>query len=601
MVVVQELCARLDGLPLAIELAAARIRVLAPAAMLARLGERLTLLSGGPTDAPPRQRTLRDTIAWSYELLPPDQQRALCHLAVFAGSFSLDAAQAILGDNISALDLLDTLINNSLVAPYERGDNIPSFCMLETIREFALEQLARSDELEPTRRAHAEFYLSLSERIEPQLSGDEQQQWLDHLDEQHNNLRAALQWSVERSAPIAVRLSGALQPFWYARSYLREGLSWLEAALAAGNDTPSRERLKVLRGAALFATALSQLAQAERYCRQALDLARQLGDDAAVAAVLQPLAVGLAWRGRYTEAQASIAESVALSQSSGDLISTAIAQAYQGHISFFAGEYEAARQPLYDAYATLQMHHHIWGMAFASYGAGLVELMLGNLVAARVQLTTALDLDRSIGNRRGMIRSLWGLGRLAHREGDIATASTQVAQSLALAHELGDAWSVGMAIEELASLLVDTGRAEEAARLLGLAEAQRVSLGTPLPVPIAAQHTHSLQALRQRLGSQKVSALAADGRGLTMEAVLLLASVSAAPPPATAPSLAEALTVRETDVLRLLAQGLTDQQIAQALIISPRTVHSHLTAIYGKLQVNNRSAATRWALERGIG
>ncbi|HEX5691824.1 MAG TPA: response regulator transcription factor, partial [Roseiflexaceae bacterium] len=340
--------------------------------------------------------------------------------------------------------------------------------------------------------------------------------------------------------------------------------------------------------------------QAERYCRQALELARQLEDNAAVAAVLQPLAVGLAWRGRYAEAQASIAESVALSHSGGDPISTAIAHAYQGHISFFAGDYEAARKPLHDACATLQIHHHIWGMAFASYGAGLVELMLRNLTAARIQLATALDLDRSIGNRRGMIRSLWGLGHLAHLEGDMAAAGAQLAQSLALAHELGDAWSVGMAIEELASLLIDSGRAEEAARLLGLAEALRVSLGTPLPVPIAAQHTRSRQALRQRLGSQKLAALEADGRGLTVEAVLQLGSVSATWLPAAASSVAEALTVRETDVLRLLAQGLTDQQIAQALVISPRTVHSHLTAIYGKLQVNNRSAATRWALEHGI-
>jgi predicted ATPase/DNA-binding NarL/FixJ family response regulator len=598
--VIQELCARLDGLPLAIELAAARIRLLTPQTMLDRLSERFTLLTGGSADAPVRQRSLRDAIAWSYDLLSADEQRALCRLAVFAGGFSLDAVQAALGAGAAALDLVDALINNSLLTPRERIESTASFTLLETIREFALEQLAQSGELESARRAHAEFFLGLVEQIEPHLSGDDQRRWLDRLDDELNNLRAALQWAITYAAPIAVRLSGALQRFWYARSYLREGIGWLEAALDAEGMAPDVERLKALRGAALLATALARLDEAEGHCREALALARRIGDDAAASAVLQPLAVILSWRGRYAEARTTIAESVALSRRDDDPVSAAIARAYQGHISFFAADYEAARLALREAREALHACHHAWGLAFASYGAGLVELMTGNIARAQALLATALELDRSMGNRRGMIRSLWGLGTIARLQGNAATASTRLAQSLTLAHELGDAWSVGMALEAVASLLIDTGRPEEAARTFGLAAALREALGTPLIAAIATQHERSIQELRRLLGWQALAALLDEGRSLTVERVLQSIDDMPARPRVPAAPLDDRLTARETEVLRLLAHGSTDQQIAQALVISPRTVHTHLTAIYGKLGVKNRSAATRWAIEHGI-
>jgi predicted ATPase/DNA-binding NarL/FixJ family response regulator len=597
---IQELCTRLDGLPLALELAAARIRLLTPQTMLARLSERFTLLTGGPADAPVRQRSLRDAIAWSYELLSADEQHALCRLAVFAGGFSLDAAQAVLGDGAAALDLVGALIDNSLLVPSERVDSTASFVLLETIREFALEHLARSGELELARRAHAEFFLSLVEQIEPYLSGDDQRRWLDRLDDQLNNLRAALQWAIASAAPIAVRLSGALQRFWYARSYLREGLGWLEAALAADQLAPGVERLKALHGAALLATALTRLDEAERQCREALALARQIGDDAAASAVLQPLAVILSWRGRYAEARTTIAESVALSQRGNDPVNVGIARAYQGHVAFFAGDYEAARTPLREAREMLHARHNTWGLAFASYGAGLVELMAGNIADAQALLVAALELDRSIGNRRGMIRSLWGVGVAARLRRDFTAARARLTESLELAHELGDAWSVGMALEAVGSLLTDMGRQEEAARTFGLAAALREVLGTPLIAAIITQHERSVRELRRLLGSQALTTLMDEGQGLTVEEVVQSIEDLPTRLRATVSQLEQPLTARETEVLRLLTHGSTDQQIAQALVISPRTVHTHLAAIYGKLGVKNRSAATRWALEHGI-
>jgi predicted ATPase/DNA-binding CsgD family transcriptional regulator len=598
--VIQELCARLDGLPLAIELAAARIRLLTPQTMLVRLSEQFTLLAGGPGDAPLRQRSLRETIIWSFDLLRADEQRALCRLAVFTGAFTLEAAQAVLEAGAAVLELLDALINTSLLARHQRADNSTSFIMLETIRQFGLQQLAQSGELDSARHAHAEFFLGFVEQIEPRLSGNEQRQWLDLLDDEHNNLRAALQWAITQATPIAVRLSGALQRFWFARSYLREGIGWLEAALDAAGTAPAVDRLRALRGAALLAAALARLDAAEQHCRAALVLAQQIGDAPAAASVLQPLAVILAWRGRHAEARTTIAESVALSQGGDDPVSAAIARAYQGHIAFFAGDFATARPALREARETLQAHQHAWGLAFASYGAGLAELMIGKITQAQALLAAALELDHSIGNRRGMIRSLWGLGTAARLQGNSATAGAELARSLALAHELDDTWSVGMALEAIASLLIDTGRAVDAARALGLAAALREALGAPLIAAIAPEHERVVQELERRLGSQALAALLDEGRNATVERVLqVIEAAPALPGPSPAP-LPERLTARETEVLRLLTRGLTDQQIAKTLVISPRTVHTHLVAIYGKLGVKNRSAATRWALEHGI-
>jgi DNA-binding NarL/FixJ family response regulator len=281
-------------------------------------------------------------------------------------------------------------------------------------------------------------------------------------------------------------------------------------------------------------------------------------------------------------------------------VSAAIARAYQGHIAFFAGDFAAARQALREARETLQAHQHVWGLAFASYGAGLAELMMGKITQAQTLLMAALELDRSIGNRRGMIRSLWGLGTAARLQGNSATAGAELAQSLALAHELGDTWSVGMALEAVASLLIDTGRADDAARALGLAAALREALGAPLIAAITPEHKRVVQELERWLGSQALAALLDEGRNATVERMLqVIEAAPALPGPSPAP-LPERLTARETEVLRLLTRGLTDQQIAQTLVISPRTVHTHLVAIYGKLGVKNRSAATRWALEHGI-
>jgi predicted ATPase/DNA-binding CsgD family transcriptional regulator len=608
---VHELCAWLDRLPLAVELAAARIRLLSPQAMRTRLHARLDLLTGGARDAPARHRTLRATIAWSYDLLPPDVQRALRRLAVFVGGFSLEAADALLRHADAAgaaqpvqpqtLLLLEALLEQSLIQRHERADDPPRYTMLETIREFAWEQLEVPAERDAAQHAHARHILVLAEQAALELAGEAEQRWLDRLDQEHPNVRTALRWSLEADPSLALRLSSALWRFWYTRSYLQEGLTWLERALASTprDAASAAARLRALYAAGLFSTAVTRLDDAERYCEQALELARQSGDTPMAAAVLQPLAVVLAWRGCYADARRQSVESVALSAGQGAL-AEALARAYHGHICFFAGELAEARASFAAALPVIDAHERVWGRAFARYGAGLVELLAGDSSGARHLLEAALELDQRIGNRRGMIRSLYGLGQVARLARDATTAGKRLHASLTLAHELGDAWSTCRCVEAYASLLIMAGHSLDAARLLGLAERLRNDTGAPLPASLLAWYTHDTRALHQALGAPALAAAWQAGSDMSIEQVLELMEAPPTAPPAPAAALPEPLTLREVEVLRLLARGLTDQQIAQALTISPRTVHSHLNAIYGKLGVGNRSTATRWAIEHGL-
>ena len=286
---VAAICLRLDGLPLAIELAAARVRVLPPGQLLARLDRRLKILTGGNRDLPARQQTLRAAIEWSHELLDPDEQSLFAHLAVFAGGCTLEAAEAVCGAHggheIDVLDGLDSLSQKSLLRPEEGSEGWTRFTMLETIREYALERLDASGEADSLRQAHARFFLDLAEAAEPQLTGPDQVLWLDRLGTEHDNLRAALGW-LERSSEREpwLRLSGALWRFWWVRGHMTEGRGWLARALAETDGLPPAVRAKSLSGAGILAESQGDYVQAKALHEESLALARQSGDRFAIAA-----------------------------------------------------------------------------------------------------------------------------------------------------------------------------------------------------------------------------------------------------------------------------------------------------------------------------
>jgi len=435
---VAEICVRLDGLPLAIELAAARLKLLPPQAMLARLGHRLELLRGGARDMPERHQTLRQAIAWSYDLLEASEQTLFRRLAVFARGCTLEAAEAVCqavddraagpGQSLDVLDGVASLVDKSLLRQQEQTSGEPRFRMLETIREYGLECLTASGEEPAVRRAHADYYLALAEAAEPALTGPEQATWLERLEAEHDNLRAALRWAEESGeAASGLRLAGALCQFWLIRGYLREGQERLARLLGLAGASPrTAARAKALTRAGHLADNLSDYAAAHAFFEESLAIWRELGDTGGIAAALNDLG-WVAWhRNNYTAARALSAESLALWRDLGDKAGIATSLHNLGWVAYHQGEYAAAHA-LYQE---------------------------------------SLGLRRELEDKRGIAFELGGMGRTAHRQGDYRRATALLEEALSLFQEVGVQQLFALASTYLAEVAHDQGNDERATALL---------------------------------------------------------------------------------------------------------------------------------------
>ncbi|SRR6266699_1196301 len=663
---IAEICVRLDGLPLAIELAAARLKLLPPQALLARLGQRLVVLTGGVRDAPARQQTLRNTIAWSYDLLDADEQWLFRRLSVFVGGCTLQAIEAVCSARgngaLSVLDGVASLIDKSLLRQTEQEGAEPRFVMLETIREYGLECLGTSGEMEITRQAHAAYYLWLAEEAEPELVSPLQTVWLERLERERENLRAALQWSLDQTGDeegspnreMALRLGGALRRFWLVRGNWSEGRTFLERALAGGEGTVTSSRVKALKAAAGLTVYQADTDRGEALCQESLTLCRELGDTEGVAYALYLLGY-VAWlRSNLAAARPLLEQALVLWKEVGDKDGIAYALCDLASLSALQGEYDRARV-LYEEGLTLcKAEGNKRGIAHAL--CRLAEILLvtqDDQGAVRALLEESLALAREVGYKTTMALCFSLLGEAFLQQGDITTARSFLEQCLGLCKEIGDQGSTAevlsllgkvnvvqgdytaarafyeeslafpetvngiwqrsnaSSLEELASVVAAQGELRWAARLWGAAEALRDTRGTPLPPVYRADYERSVAAARTQLGEQSFAAAWAKGYTMTpgqvlaaQEPVTLPTPISAepsSPPPAKPPPTSpDGLTAREVEVLRLLAQGLSNPQIAEQLVISPQTVHAHLRSMYSKLGVTTRSAATRFAVEHHI-
>jgi predicted ATPase/class 3 adenylate cyclase len=428
---VREICARLDRLPLAIELAAARTRILPPEKLLKRLEQRLPLLSSGRRDAPERQRTLRATIAWSYELLAPEEQQLFAGLSVFAGSFELEAAEAVVEARV---DELGALVEKSLLR--QTGDG--RLFMLETIREYALERLDSSVDAEKLRRMHAEHFLQVAEESEREARGPSEDQWLRRLKSDHGNFRASLSWSLERSqAELALRLAGALHSFWYHAGFLAEGRRWAERALAAAaEDEFPRAQAKALSTAGEFANLAGDIGSAKGYLERSLALYKRAGDTGALPAA-------------YTQL---------------------------GHVALLEGDYELARN-LYERVLEHESSNP-WctrGVAFNNLGVALLEA--GRVAEARAMLERGLVETREERSSLTAVALLQNLAWAALLEHDLTRCASLLGESCELLKEVPDPQLIWEGLELCAWLAAARDVPREAARLAGAAAAQRTSLG----------------------------------------------------------------------------------------------------------------------------
>ena len=578
---VAEICVRLDGLPLALELAAARIRLFNPSAMLARLERRLPLLTGGARDLPARQQTLRATIAWSYDLLDDAEQRLFRRLAQFVGGCTLEAAEAVCnGDGdlgIAVLDGVASLVAKNLLRRAEAPDGDSRFLMLETIRGYGLEQLEAVGEAADLRRRHAEHYLALAVEAEPHLRGSSQAIWLDRLAAEHDNFRAALTWSLEpdRDAELGLRLAGILAVwFWRQRGHMSEGRQWLEAVLTASSRTGASAkalasaRAKALTGMGFLAQAQGDFAPAMAAVEESLALARNLGDNLAIAWALLVMGRALNLHSDYERQALVVDESLARFRAAGDSGGSAYVLWQLGNMARDRGAHEQAASLYEESVALVREAGDMWALAGALQWSGWLASLQGNSEQA-----TAF-----------------------HEEG------------LVLSRELRAPWVISLHVCGLVMVATAKGQPERAARLFGAEETLREAMGLSMGgVARRAAYQRSVATARVALGEDAFMKIWAEGRALsTEEAVEYALSAEdgdgaspptdvAVPTPPVMP-----LTAREREVVTLIARGLTNPRIAAELVISERTVHRHVANILDKLDLRSRAQIAVWAAERGL-
>jgi predicted ATPase/class 3 adenylate cyclase/DNA-binding CsgD family transcriptional regulator len=587
---VAELCRRLDGLPLAIELAAARARLLPPSAMLARLAgptgaAALSLLTGGPRDQPVRLQTIRNTIAWSYDLLDPEEQILIRRLAIFVGGCTLDAIEAVavwvpnaeaspVGSHMTTdtLDLVESLLAQSLLRRVEGPGGEPRYTMLETIREYGLESLGLTGELEALRRWHAEYFLSLAETAEIGMRGSEQIRWLERLEAERDNMRAALEWTLSAGGDtdIALRLSGALAWYWYNRAHQGEARNWLAQALGRGPGSPL-SRVKALAGAGRLAHIQHDSATALPLLEESLALARRLGD-------------------RWWSAW------------SLHLI---------GRVAYFDGDAVTATSRGQECLALAQEIGDEWLEAWALHLIALAAYVGNDLDTARRYLSDSLTIRQRLGYLEGICLNLSLLAIIDYVEGDFPMAHRRMLEAVESQRNLNSGMIFASTLANLAALAITLGQPERGARISGVVHALNEAVSVRLIPIVEVLYVPALDTAREALGQAMFAASQQIGRRMSMDEAIAEARAievtSAGPPRASSgsrtparASLPDGLTPREGEVLRQIANGATSQEIAERLVITINTVETHITHVYQKIGARGRAEATAYALRHGL-
>ncbi len=604
--VIAELCHRLEGLPLAIELAAARIKVLSPPALLGRLANRLAILTDGPRDLPPRQRAMRDTILWSYDLLSVEEQALFRRLAVFVGGFTLDAAEAI--GRGSVLDGIATLVDHSLIQRVDGPSGEPRFVMRETIREFARELLTSSGEDAAVRAAHADWCRAFAAQAEPRLTGPDQASWLNRLDAEMANFRAALTWlSANGAAAQSLDLAASLSHFWGVRAYLAEGRRWLEDLLPGATDhSDAATQATALKGLAFLAYQQRDLETAVQCHQHVVTLSRTGGDRSGTAFSLVALGYHADRVGDRRRGEALIEEGLAVSRECQDDVGIAHALDALGIVAMLHAERARATALLEASLAHARAVGHEWQMAITLTNLGVLANHRRDYGRARTLLEEALVRSRALGSNWLVPFGLAYLGLVAHETGDPDEAANRFTESLELCRYRGAQLPTPRCLEGLAAVAATRDLPERAARLFAAADAMRTAIDGPILAADRAVYDPILATVRRDLGEPAFASAWQTGANLTVDAAIDEAMSTAADIDRVAqPASAErstrfGLTSRERDVLRLLAARATDREIAADLFISPRTVARHVAGILGKLGAENRRDAAAIALRAGL-
>jgi predicted ATPase/class 3 adenylate cyclase len=569
---VAEICVRLDGLPLAIELAAARVKMLSPQALLSRLSQRLKVLTGGARDLTARQQTLRGAIGWSYDLLDEGEKQLFSRMAVFQGGRSFESLETVCNhDGQLQRDVFEgvqSLLDKSLIQQREGSDREPRFWMLETIHEYAREKLQGSNEAQALQREHALYFMRLAEEAEPHLTGKEQQEWLDRLEDEYDNLRAALAWAGEHAhrgdneaVEIGLRIGGALWRYWYMRGLYTDGRAQLERTLALPDEVlqacSPASRTKALNGAGILAWLQADYSSARSQLEAALVLGRGVGDKRGMSRALGNLGNVAIEQGDYTAARALFDESLALSRELGDKRDIAVRLITIGSIAYLQGDYTGARavyeecvvlfrevgdkssfalsldnlglvaQEQGDYAGAITLHEESLalrrelgekgGIALSLNNLGTLAWQRGDYTGAGALLEESLALRRELGDRKGIANSLGNLGGMACEQGDYTGAGALYEESLALRRELGDKQGIAVSLAGLGVVAVGMGEVERGAKLLGVVEGLLESLGAVLNREDRLPYERAVASARSLLGEEAFERAWQEGRGMSME------------------------------------------------------------------------------------
>jgi predicted ATPase/DNA-binding CsgD family transcriptional regulator len=567
---IARVCARLEGMPLALELAAACTRVLGISQIAARLDEDFRILVGGSRTAHSRQQTLEATLDWSHRLLTDDEPVLFRRLSVFAGGFDLDAAEQVCtGDTIKVtevLDVLTRLVDKSLVVAEERAGHV-RHRMLEPIRQYAWQRLTEAGEDMPARQQHAAYFRALAERVEPELWGPDQATWLVRLERDHSNLRAALSWchASSEDAEAERRFAVALSRFWHTRGELGEGRIWLQRALEAPACGATRGLATALTWEAALAHSQGDFDEAVAFGERAVAASRELGEPLILAMALLTLGDNLIRPGGEDRAIAVIEEGLEIVRGIGDRAGPSL----------------------------------VVGLGLL----GSALRMRGDVDRATDVLEDGVTLNRAVGNKWALGICLQDLAQVERERGHAQRAVALFSECMAVAQDIRDSRRVAECLEGFAELAAESGIYEPAARLLGAAHVVRETNGSmvePVDRPI---YDSCVSATRSALGEAGFAAAWASGQAAPLERIIdeaLVGSASEPIRPTTGSPPSTPLSAREWEVVRLVARGLSNPQIAEQLVISRRTVDRHISNILNKLGFTTRGQVAAWIFRHGI-
>jgi len=607
---VAEICRRLDGMPLAIELAAARVRTISVQQIAQRLDDRFHLLTSGSRTAPLRHQTLAATLDWSYALLSDLEQKVLQGLSIFAGGGTLDAIESVcVSRHVEPAEVLDTLsrlVDKSVVTVDrpERGET--RYHLLETIRQYAREKLADAGGTDESKDRHLDYFLKWSENAEPHLTSPEQVEWLDRYEAEHDNLRAALEWCNANpgKALLGLRLAAACGRFWRLHGYISEGRRHLSAALSeqsAQDRTITRARALTLL--ANHAYLQSDYPAMRPIAEEALSVWRELGEEgkAGAAYTLDLLGELATEEGDYDSAPVFFQEALEIYKEINNLRGIGQMHMQFGWAAMRTGDYSKAQSHLEEFHNLAKQVGDKSGLAYAFSGLGEVAVRQGQFERAVSLLEQGLVLNRERGDKWGTGTLLGSLGWVALRQHDFKKMREILGESLSVRMEISDKGGIAWCLEKLAEAKKDQAQFEEAAKIFGQAEALRAPIGSVIDPADRADYSRIISGLQSALGMDAFAALWAEGAAMPIDGVIELALSE----PEMESTRAEkekfgGLTAREREVASLIAQGKSNREIAEAMTVGVKTIETYVTRILNKLGFDSRVQIATWAVEKGL-